>query len=111
MPNETNTKKKVYQDTDAYEYTLDKPEIWVVDTSVKKGINIRKRPGFNFDVVGGLAEKTVITIDKRADFPDGQKWARLKNKPWHWICLYDPDMQDGSGEWLCLRTFMSNTNR
>lgn len=95
--------KQVYADTDPYEYTLDKPESWVIDTSVKKGLRIRRRPGVNFDQVGSLGEKMIVEIDRRADFPDGQKWGRLKDKPWHWVCIFDPDMQDGRGEWLLLR--------
>lgn len=91
-----------YEDTDPYEYNLKKPLTYVVDTSFGKGVNVRRRPQRIYEVVTGLAEKTEVQIDKRADFPDGQKWGRLRDKPWHWVCLYDPYAHEDKGEWYLL---------
>ena len=93
-------KRQTYADTDPFEYDLDKALKYHVNTSFKRGVNVRQRPGVNFPVVSSLAEGTAVEIDKRADFPDGQKWGRLKDKPWHWVCLFDPAAHADRGEWL-----------
>lgn len=95
--------KTLYRDTDPFEYTLKEPLNYVVDTSFGQGINVRKRPQRIYKVVTTLSEKANVQIDKRADFPDGQIWGRLKDKPWHWVCIYDPYAHwPEKGEWYLL---------
>lgn len=92
-----------YTDTDPFEYTLKKPLSYIVDTSFDRGINVRERPQRIYKVVTTLSEKTEVQIDRRADFPDGQIWGRLKDRPWHWVCIYDPYAHwPERGEWLLL---------
>lgn len=80
------TKQHFIDDTDDYEYELDHPIDYAVDTD--SGLNIRKRPIIDADVIGILADGDPVTIDKRCDYHD-QRWGRLIGKPWHWICLHD----------------------
>lgn len=92
-----------YADTDPYEYTLTKPVRMRVDTSFRKGVNVRTRPQTMYARKAYLAEGTLVEIDRRADFPDGQLWGRLRDKPWHWVCLYDPYAHADRGEWYLLK--------
>ena len=95
--------KTLYRDTDPFEYTLKKPLNYTVDTSFGRGINVRERPQRIYKVMTTLSEKTKVQIDKRADFPDGQIWGRLKDRPWHWVCIYDPYAHwPEKGEWYLI---------
>ncbi len=73
-------------DIDKDEYMTDGDYYTTVDLSVMKAPNI-------FDIVGAIPANSRILTDKRCDPKGGtlkgQLWARLANKPWNWICLFD----------------------
>lgn len=73
-------------DPDEYEYELNEPINYIVDTT-GKNLNIRARPGTTFNIVGQLKNGESVRIDKRCDYPDGTLWGRKEKQPWNWICL------------------------
>lgn len=76
--------------TDQYEYMLNEPISYMVDTGVDRlPLNVRHAPGTSQAVVGAIKDGEVFTVDKRCDLPSGALWARLTGKPWHWVCLCD----------------------
>lgn len=75
-------------DLDKYEYNLDHPITYVVDTGELYRLHIRERPTTDADVVGCLNHGDTVEVDKRCDY-NGERWGRLSNKPWRWICLYN----------------------
>lgn len=79
--------------TDPFEYMLPRSVQYVVDTGGPK-LTVRMSPGRDKQARPGLEDGSLVTIDKRCDLPNGERWGRLAGKPWHWVCLYD------GKEWL-----------
>lgn len=76
--------------TDQYEYQLNQPITYMVDTNTdKEPLNVRQTPSVLSAVVGAVKFGTVFAIDKRCDLPSGELWGRLEGQPWHWVCLCD----------------------
>lgn len=88
--NVINQAPDIYPDPDPYEYELPQPVTYIVDTG-GDDLNVRRRPGIQFEIVSKRENGTAVTIDKRCDLPNGDIWGRLK--PWNWICLK-------RGKWL-----------
>lgn len=86
--NKTSKKQDIWTETDQWEYELDTPIFYAVDTDGMP-LNIRKSPGTHTAIIGSLKNGTHFTIDKRADLPNKQLWGRLQDSPWNWVCLYD----------------------
>lgn len=74
-----------WPNTDKWEIVIP-VESYRVDTS-GPSLRVRKSPGSDKEQVGLLSNGTTIYIDRMCVLPDGQLWARLKDKPWNWVCL------------------------
>lgn len=81
---------ETYPDTDEYERDLDSP----IPYRTLTDINVRQSPGTDKQVVGTMGAGTELTVDRWCELPNGQIWARLQGRPWHWLCLFD------GAEWL-----------
>lgn len=80
--------QQFYKDTDPYEYDLPSPAQYVVDISMSS-LNIRERPGTDKKTQGYILNGESISIDRRCDLPNKELWGRLKDRPWHWVCLFN----------------------
>lgn len=79
----------VYADTDQYEYELPSPAYYTVDTESGGQLRVRRSPGTDKDIVRAIDNGSAISVDKRCDLPNGERWARIKAQPWNWICLFN----------------------
>lgn len=75
-----------WANTDEWEKSIS-PKRMQVKTPGSVNLRIRRSPGTDKDEVGFLANGASFTVDKWAELPDGQIWARLQGKPWNWVCI------------------------
>lgn len=77
---------KNWANTDQWEKVVN-PVRYKVETPGRVNLLIRRSPGTDKQQVGALSYGSVFYIDRLATLPDGQKWARIKDNPWNWVCL------------------------